>query len=95
MSVRNVSQGEEVIVNGVKDHYPLHVILVKATGRVESSNCGCKAGLPEVPSHVGELLFKMIDSHSMYIIPLSVEETESLEKQTQLKAASRYCHYQP
>ena len=59
------SMREEVIVNGVKlDHYPLHVILVKATGRVESSNCDCKAGLPEVPSHVGELLFKMIKIHT-------------------------------
>ena len=49
-----------VLVYGQKlDHYRLHVVLVKTTGRVESGYCGCKAGLPGVCSHVGALLFRM------------------------------------
>ena len=43
------SMRDTVLVNGQKlDHYPLHVVLVKTTGRVESGYCGCKAGLPGV-----------------------------------------------
>ena len=54
------SMKDTVLVNGQKlDHYPLHVVLVKSTGRVESGFCGCKAGIPGVCSHVGALLFVM------------------------------------
>ena len=54
------SMRDTVLVNGQKlDHYPLHVVLVKTSGRVESGYCGCKAGLPGVCSHVGALLFTM------------------------------------
>ena len=59
------SMRDFVIVNGQKlDHYPIHVLLVKSTGRVESGYCGCKAGIPGVCSHVGALLFVMSKIHS-------------------------------
>ena len=54
------SMRDTVLANGQKlDHYPLHVVLVKTTGRVEPGYCGCKAGLLGVCSHVGALLFTM------------------------------------